>query len=89
MPHESPSKEKLHNVAMKLAEQSELLQQTHKHLRLTMESTESGWQGRAADAFFVEMSAEVLPALRRITQTITDGADLTQSISHLQNRETF
>ncbi len=58
-------------------------------IRTLVEALErGGWQGRGARAFYDEMYAEVLPALRRLHDAMYQASDTTTHIVHiLRNAE--
>ncbi|XSG75947.1 WXG100 family type VII secretion target [Herpetosiphon llansteffanensis] len=53
-------------------------------VRRTYEQLRGGaWQGTAAEAFFAEMSDDVLPALKRLQQTLIVGSEMATRINQI------
>ncbi|MEW5987100.1 MAG: WXG100 family type VII secretion target [Chloroflexota bacterium] len=74
--------EELDSVAKLFAQQADAIGKTLQSVQGAMDSLQGGgWIGRGADAFFAEMSDEVLPAVQRLGQALEQGGQTTQQIS--------
>lgn len=71
----------LAQVASKLANQSQQIQQMTQNVQRSMENLHSGWEGRGSQAFFNEMQSRVLPSVNRLHQALQQASQATQRIS--------
>lgn len=74
--------EQLKSVAERFSRQSESVTQMMRSVQGSMNKLKDGWIGRGSDAFFTEMSDEVLPAVGRLKQALGEASTTTQKISN-------
>jgi WXG100 family type VII secretion target len=73
--------DQLEQVASRLANQSQVVQQLMQKVRGSMSPLEDGgWIGRGSDAFFQEMNSEVLPATDRLHKVLQEASQVTKQI---------
>lgn len=71
----------LEQVASRFASAQADVMQTLQRVRTAMEPLENGsWIGRGSDAFVREMRGEVLPAVRRLQQSLGEANRTTSAI---------
>ena len=76
--------EQLDQIALRFARQSEATAELGQRLAQAFQPLESGgWLGRGAEAFFKEMTGELLPALERMQAAFNQADQTTQEISQL------
>jgi WXG100 family type VII secretion target len=62
--------------------QSDTLTQMNQNLKACMETLQGGdWIGKGAQAFYREMSGDVLPSLHRMQRAMSEAARITQQMS--------
>jgi WXG100 family type VII secretion target len=74
--------DQLAQVASRLTNQSQQIQQMTQNVQRSMETLRSGWEGRGSQAFFNEMQGKVLPGVNRLHQALQQAARVTQQISN-------
>lgn len=70
--------EALDQVVARFMQQSESAEQMLQSVRSHMESLQGEWIGEGSDAFFAEMSDEVLPACDRLVQALQAASEVTR-----------
>lgn len=75
--------DELNTLSRRFGRQAEATAQMQKRLEKSMQSLQSGWQGKGSQAFFAEMNAKVLPVMRRLTVALAQAQKNTQEISQL------
>lgn len=73
--------EDLDRIARIFGDSGDVIEQLDARLRSKLDQLRGGWQGTAADAFFDEMEAEVLPTVKRLGQALDDGNRTTHNIA--------
>lgn len=64
----------LEDIASRFGNQSQAVNDTLQSVRTSMGPLEDGgWIGRAADSFFDEMQAEVIPAVQRLLENLAEA----------------
>lgn len=74
--------DQLAQVASRLTNQSQQIQQMTQNVQRSMETLRGGWEGRGSQAFFNEMQGKVLPGVNRLHQALQQAARVTQQISN-------
>ena len=74
--------DQLAQVASRLTNQSQQIQQMTQNVQRSMETLRGGWEGRGSQAFFNEMQGKVLPGANRLHQALQQAARVTQQISN-------
>ena len=74
--------DQLAQVASRLTNQSQQIQQMTQNVQRSMETLRTGWEGRGSQAFFNEMQSKVLPGVNRLHQALEQAARVTQQISN-------
>jgi len=73
--------DQLDEVSGRFQQQSEAAEQLAQMLKSKMDPLESGdWIGQGSDAFFQEMSGEIMPALQRLTEVLQDASAVAKEI---------
>lgn len=79
--------DQLGDIARTFGEQAQAWQQTLRSVTQTMEVLQNGdWIGAGATAFYKEMGAEVLPALRRLAEAFSAAQRVTTQINQVLKR---
>ncbi len=73
--------DELDDVATRFQNQSQAIQEMMQKVTSSMDKLENGgWIGRGSDAFFAEMHGEVLPAVTRLQNVLSEGSQVTKAI---------
>ena len=75
--------EQLAQIARRFADRAEAGADHERLLRQGTERLRSTWRGRAANAFFAEMEGELLPALTRLTEALSEAQRTTVEAARL------
>ncbi len=76
--------DKLTQLSQAFGQQAEQTRQTLQKLRQMMDVLQGGdWIGKGANAFYGEMSSQVLPTLNRLVRALEGGQQVTQQIGKL------
>lgn len=75
--------DELNTLSRRFGQQAEATAQMQKRLERSMQSLQSGWQGKGSAAFFTEMNGKVLPVMRRLIAALAQAQKNTQEISQL------
>lgn len=74
--------DQLEQIAQRLARSAEATSDLDRRLRQAVAAlADGGWIGRGSDAFFQDMSTEVLPAHTRLITALHEGVAVTRQIS--------
>ncbi len=73
--------DQLKTVADRFAKQAEAHKQMQQRVSKTMNTLQSGWQGKGSAAFFGEINGKVLPVMKRMEQALTQAQAATIAIS--------
>lgn len=74
--------ETLENVSNIFNQNHEVLKSMLQNVRSTMETLRSeGWIGRGSDAFYSEMTDEVLPMVQRLVEAMEEASSATRRIA--------
>ena len=75
--------DQLRQVAAHFSARANSTQQTHQSLQRSMNRLQGAWDGRGSQAFFTEMTAEILPALQRLTEALRRAQAVTLQASRI------
>ena len=75
--------DELAEVSRDFSNESMNIQEMYLKTRQSMEELQPDWIGLGSDAFFEEMEGEVLPAVQRLYQALSQGREVTDDIVHL------
>lgn len=75
--------EALDQISSTFGEMAAQNQQMVATIRQKVEALRSGWIGRGSDAFFAEMTQEVLPRLQKYCQALEEASETTRAVSQL------
>lgn len=76
--------DELEQIAKRFGNQSDNTTQTLQSITRVMDKLQSGdWIGRGSDAFFAEMTQEVLPALQRLIDALAQSSQVTREIGEI------
>lgn len=79
--------EALAQIASRFDQQSEAIELMLYAMRGTMQPLASGgWIGQGSDAFFAEMNSDILPAVQRLTDALTQAGIVTTQLSGLMQQ---
>lgn len=72
--------EKLQQVASRFSANANAAHHTHQRVQRAMNQLQPAWIGQGSQAFFAEMTTEVLPTLKRLTDALSRGQAVTEQI---------
>jgi len=72
--------ERLKQVATRFSARANATQQTHQRVQRAMSQLQPAWVGQGSQAFFAEMTTEILPALKRLTDGLSRGQTVTEQV---------
>ena len=75
--------DQLRQVAAHFSARANSTQQTHQSLQRSMNRLQGAWDGKGSQAFFTEMTAEILPALQRLTEALRRAQAVTLQASRI------
>ena len=75
--------DQLRQVAARFSARANTTQQTHQRVQRSMNHLQGAWAGLGSQAFFTEMTAEVLPALQRLTEALRRAQAVTLQASRI------
>lgn len=79
--------EQLNQVANRLVQQAQTIQQMTQRVKASLAQLEQGgWIGRGANAFFDEMNGELLPACQRLYDVLSDSSQTTKEIVQIMRQ---
>jgi WXG100 family type VII secretion target len=79
--------EVLQQIADKFGRQSEVVAAVQQAVRSAMDPLEGGgWEGRGSDAFFNEMNSDILPAVQRLNDALTQAQAVSKQIHNLMQQ---
>ncbi|HID51623.1 MAG TPA: WXG100 family type VII secretion target, partial [Anaerolineae bacterium] len=73
--------EALAKIAARFGQQSEAIEEMLQMVRGAMTPLQNGgWVGRGSDAFFAEMESDILPAVRRLADALSQASEVSRQI---------
>lgn len=75
--------DELTNIARQFGRQAEATTQLQKRLEHSLQSLQSGWQGKGSAAFFAEMNGKVLPVLKRLGSALQQAQRTTSELQQI------
>ena len=75
--------ERLQQVAAQFSRQAVAIAQMQQRVQRCMGALRGAWQGQGSTAFFAEMENELLPAVKRLAQALSQAGRVTQQIDAL------
>ncbi|MCB0077377.1 MAG: WXG100 family type VII secretion target [Anaerolineales bacterium] len=72
--------DELENIAKRFDDSSQVIEEMLNMIKGSMQNLEGEWIGRGSEAFFAEMKDEVLPAVMRLQNALTEAAGVTRKI---------
>lgn len=75
--------DKLEQAASRFENLSQTVEQMLQKVRASMDDLKDGWVGRGSDAFFSEMEGELLPAVQRLQEVLSESRVVSRDIGNL------
>lgn len=81
--------DQMSDIRAKFLDSAQDVEAVREAVRRAMKTLETTWQGRGSDAFFAEMTGEVLPALKRLNNAFIEAHNVTAEFCAMVNGMEF